>query len=327
VKRSTDHILVSHAGNLPRPDDLQDMLASGDGGAFKNRLPSAVAQVVQRQVASGVDVVNDGELSKIGGFSGYARDRLSGLEMREFKSKEEASPMNVSGRDAREFPGFYAAGMGGFGRFGARIPGTAGTNQKMFCTGPITYIGQAGAKADVENLKAAMQGKDVEAYLPAISPGTIEHWLVNDHYPSEHDFLFAIAGAMHEEYKTITDAGFILQIDDPDLPDAWQVFPEMSVAQYREYAELRVDAINHALRSIPESQVRLHACWGSGHGPHKNDIPLRDIVDIILKVRAECFSIEASNPRHEHEWRVWEGGKLPEGKSLRIYADNSVCPP
>jgi len=186
----------------------------------------------------------------------------------------------------------------------------------MFCTGPIAYIGQAGVRSDVENLRAAMQSNDAEAYLPAIAPGTIEHWLVNEHYRSEEEFLFAIADAMHEEYKAITDAGFILQIDDPDLPDAWQVFPEMSVTDYRKYAEVRVEAINHGLRGLPESQVRLHVCWGSGHGPHRNDIPLRDIVDIILKVRAECVSIEASNPVHEHEWRVWEDVKLPDGKSL-----------
>src|SRR5579862_1165785 len=312
MRRSTDRILVSHAGNLPRPEDMLDMLAAGHTDAFKKRLRSAVAEVVQKQIDVGIDVLNDGELSKVANFSGYARERLSGLESRE---SEPGSPMNVSARDSREFLGFYAAGLGGFGGFGGRIPGAA-QNMTMYCTGPIKYIGQAGVKTDVENLKAAVQGKDVEAYLPAIAPGTIEHWLVNRHYSSEQDFVFAIADAMHEEYKAITDAGFVLQIDDPDLPDAWQVFPDMSVADYRKYAELRVDAINHALRGIPESQVRLHVCWGSGHGPHKNDIPLRDIVDIIFKVNAECVSIEASNPRHDHEWRVFEEFKLPKGRSL-----------
>jgi 5-methyltetrahydropteroyltriglutamate--homocysteine methyltransferase len=318
MKRSTDHILVSHAGNLPRPDDLQELMAAGASGeeAFNKRLPGAVAEVVKRQADIGVDVVNDGELSKVGGFSNYVRFRLGGLEQREFKTKDEAAPMNVSGRDLREFPGFFAAGLGGFGRFGARIPGTAAANTRVYCTGPVEYIGQANVEADIRNFKAALEGLDVEAYMPAIAPGTIEHWLFNDYYPNDEAFLFAIADAMHHEYKAITDAGFILQIDDPDLPDAWQVFPDMSVDDYRRYAELRVEAINHALLGIPQDRVRLHVCWGSGHGPHKNDIPLRDIVDLILRVRAECFSVEAANPRHEHEWRVWQEVKLPEGKSL-----------
>ena len=152
--------------------------------------------------------------------------------------------------------------------------------------------------------------------MPAIAPGTIEHWLWNEHYPSDEAFLYAIAEAMHEEYKAIVDAGFILQIDDPDLPDAWQIHPEMSVPEYRRYAEVRVDALNHALRDLPTDRVRFHTCWGSGHGPHKNDIDLRHIVDIILKVDAECISIEASNPRHDNDWHVWESVKLPAGKSL-----------
>jgi 5-methyltetrahydropteroyltriglutamate--homocysteine methyltransferase len=155
-----------------------------------------------------------------------------------------------------------------------------------------------------------------EAFLTAVAPGTIEHWMANEHYPSDEAYIYAIADAMHEEYKAITDGGFILQIDDPDLPDAWQMYPEMSVADYRKYAELRIDALNHALRDCPQEQVRLHVCWGSYHGPHKYDIPLRDIVDIVLKVRAQAYSIEASNPRHEHEWQLWEDVKLPEGKML-----------
>jgi 5-methyltetrahydropteroyltriglutamate--homocysteine methyltransferase len=169
---------------------------------------------------------------------------------------------------------------------------------------------------DVANLKAAAAGLDVEPYLPAVTPGTIEHWLFNEYYSSDEELLFAIADAMHEEYREITDAGILLQLDDPDLPDGWQMYPSMDVAEYRRYAELRVEAINRALQGIPEERVRLHICWGSGHGPHTNDVPLRDIVDIVLKVRAGCYSVEAANPRHEHEWRVWEEVKLPEGKSL-----------
>jgi 5-methyltetrahydropteroyltriglutamate--homocysteine methyltransferase len=190
-------------------------------------------------------------------------------------------------------------------------------NPVVLCTGPLTFIGQEAVRTDVENMKAAMAGRtDVEAYLPSIAIGTIEHWLYNQHYKSDEEFLFAIADAMREEYKAITDAGFILQLDDPDLPDGWQMFPEMSVDDYRKYATLRVEAQNHALRDIPEDRIRLHVCWGSGHGPHKNDLPLEHLADIILKVKAQVYSVEAANPRHEHEWRMWETVKLPEGKSL-----------
>ncbi|HLG72525.1 MAG TPA: cobalamin-independent methionine synthase II family protein [Chloroflexota bacterium] len=313
MNRSTDHILVSHAGNLPRPESLAKSLQSGGRDEFVRQLPAAVAEVVKRQAAIGIDVVNDGELSKVGGFSNYASERLGGLEQR----TSDVPAMNVSARDRLDFPGFYAAGKGGFGSGGtARIPGTRPRDEAMFCTGPVSYIGQANVEADIANFRAALQGLNVEAYMPAIAPGTIEHWLHNEHYPSEEAFLLAIAEAMHREYKAITDAGFILQIDDPDLPDAWQVYPDMDLADYRRYAQVRVDALNHALRGIPEERVRLHVCWGSGHGPHTHDVPLRDIVDIVLKVKAECYSIEASNPRHDHEWRVWQEVKLPDGKTL-----------
>ncbi len=170
---------------------------------------------------------------------------------------------------------------------------------------------------DIDNLKAALQVSRIEeAFLPAIAPGTVEHWLRNEYYPSEEAFLTAVADALHEEYAAIVDAGFVLQIDDPDLPDAWQIHPEMDVSAYQRFANVRVEALNHALRGLPEDRVRFHTCWGSYHSPHLYDIPLRDIVDLILKVKAECYSIEASNPRHDHERRVWEEMKLPAGKSL-----------
>jgi 5-methyltetrahydropteroyltriglutamate--homocysteine methyltransferase len=168
---------------------------------------------------------------------------------------------------------------------------------------------------DLNNFKAALQGAGVEeAFLPAVAPGTMEHWMKNEFYPNDEAYLFAIADAMHDEYKAIVDAGFILQIDDPDLADAWQINASMSVAEYRKYAEMRIDALNHGLRDLPLDRVRFHMCWGSYHGPHKYDIPLRDIVDLILKVRAGAYSIEASNPCHEHEWRVWEEVQFPDGK-------------
>ncbi len=311
MRRSTDHILASHAGTLPRPDDLQAAFVAGASGeaAFQRLLPDAVTQAARRQAAIGIDVVNDGEYSKRGGFSQYVRDRLSGI--REMPGRE-APPRIVTARDRREFPGAFAYGVGGF----LRAAGTQVVSAPIFCTEPLKYVGLANARADIANLEAAAEGLDVEPYLPAIAPGTIEHWLYNDYYKSDEELLFAVADAMHEEYAAIVDAGLLLQIDDPDLADGWQMYPDMSVEDYRRYAEVRVEAINHGLRGIPEDRVRLHFCWGSGHGPHKNDIPLEAIVDVVLKVRVGCYSIEAANPRHEHEWRVWESVKLPEGKSL-----------
>lgn len=301
MRRSTDRILVSHAGTAPRPADAPD-------------LASAVKQVVRKQAEVGIDVVNDGELSK-SNFTNYVRDRLAGIEPAPANS--ELPPRNINARDLREFPEFFATGGGGFGR---NRPGTPGIPsaflQRMVVTGPITYVGQDTARTDIANMQAAMEGLDVEPFLPAVAPGTVEHWLYNQHYATDEEFLFALADALHSEYKAITDAGLNLQIDDPDLPDGWQMFPEMSVSDYQRYATLRADALNHALRDIPMEQIRLHVCWGSGLGPHKNDLDLRDLIDVILRVKAQVYSIEAANARHQHEWRVWQDVKLPEGKSL-----------
>ena len=326
MRRSTDRILVSHAGTLPRPESLRELLAAGQGDSdeYRHQLPGAVKDAVRKQAEVGIGIVNDGEFSK-SNFINYIRDRLSGIEARQFPASEGPGERNITARDRRDFPNFFARGGGGFGRGINAVPvgGAAGAGQGQgggmvtyaMATGPLKYIGGEQAAEDIRNIKAALEGQQVEGYLPAIAPGTIEHWLWNEHYKSGEEMLFAVADAVHEEYKAITDAGLILQIDDPDLPDGWQMFPEMSVADYRKYAAVRVEAINHALRGIPEEQVRLHICWGSGHGPHEHDIPLRDIIDIVLKVKAEQFSIEASNPRHEHEWKIWEDVKLPEGKS------------
>jgi 5-methyltetrahydropteroyltriglutamate--homocysteine methyltransferase len=302
MRRSTDRILVSHAGTAPRTVDLTD-------------LPRAVKDVVKRQVDVGIDIVNDGELSK-SNFTNYVKDRLGGIT----PAPQGASlpPRNINARDLREFPEFFASGGGGFGR---NRPGTTSTVptgflQRMVVSSPLTYVGESTVQADVANLKAALVGLDVEGFLPAVAPGTIEHWLYNQYYSTDEEYLFALADALHHEYKAITDSGLNIQIDDPDLPDGWQMFPEMSVEDYRKYATVRADAINHALRDIPTEQIRLHVCWGSGLGPHQNDIDLRDIADIVLRVRASVYSIEAANPRHQHEWRVWQEVKLPEGTSL-----------
>jgi 5-methyltetrahydropteroyltriglutamate--homocysteine methyltransferase len=328
MRRSTDRIRVSHAGALPRPEELQRLFDAGPqrGEEFGRALPEAVAEVVSRQVAAGVDVVNDGEISKRGLFIGYIRDRMGGFTERRFAPGTYTPPnAGVQGRDRRDFPGFFAAGLGGF-QVGAAVtppptaggePARPGDTTAYFCTGPLTYTGRERARADIARLQAAVAGREgVEAFLPAITPGTVEHWLQNEYYPDTETFLFAVADVLHEEYQTITDAGLILQVDDPDLPDGWQMFPDMTVPDYRRYAGLRIEALNHALRGLPEDQVRLHICWGSHHGPHRDDLPLRDLIELVLTVPATCYSFEAANPRHEHEYTVWEDVKLPDGKMI-----------
>jgi 5-methyltetrahydropteroyltriglutamate--homocysteine methyltransferase len=301
------------------------LLQQGEAGkeALASKLPEAVQEIVRRQVEVGVDIVNDGEIPKRGTFSSYIQERLEGIEPRSFSVGEGPPPRDVNGRDRKDFPGFFSAGLGGFGQargtFGGASAQRPAEAQRtlQFCTGPLRYVGKAGAEQDIRNLKAAAASfAEVEPWLPAITPGTIEHWLWNDYYQTDEEFLFAIAEVMREEYKLIVDSGVMLQLDDPDLPDGWQMYPEMSIADYRKYATLRVEALNHALRDLPVDRIRFHTCWGSSHGPHRNDIPLREIVDLIISVRAECISIEASNPRHEHDWTVWESVRLPEGKSL-----------
>jgi 5-methyltetrahydropteroyltriglutamate--homocysteine methyltransferase len=308
-------IITSHVGTLPRPEELDAICRRyelpQDEAAFVSLIPRVVNDVVRRQAELGIAIVNDGEFGKRGGFSYYAQTRLSGIETSDHSAAFPAR--DITGRDALEFPGYYTAR--------ATTPPSAGNrarplNQPVSCTGPLRYVGYDDARFDIDNVRRASAGLDVQPFLSAVAPGTVEHWLWNAHYRTEEELLFAIADAMHEEYKLITDAGVMLQIDDPDLPDGWQMFPQMSVEQYRAYAELRVEALNHALRGIAPERVRLHVCWGSGHGPHKNDIPLRDIVDLVLRVRAGCYSVEAANARHEHEWEVWRDVRLPEGKTL-----------
>ena len=311
MKRSIDRILVTHVGSLARPKDLMEMLLarnegkSFDSAALAVRTREAVAEVVRKQIECGVDVVNDGELGK-SNFSRYTKERLGGFVER--PASPDFKPTSIFGRDMIEFTEYFNRG----GRT------SIGHHARVFyCVEPLKYVGHDELKSDIANLTAALQGeKYEEAFLPAIAPGTMEHWMKNEYYPSDEAYLFAIADAMRDEYKAIVDAGFVLQIDDPDLADAWQMHPEMSVAHYRTYQEMRIDALNHGLRDLPEDRIRFHMCWGSYHGPHKYDIPLKDIADLILKVKAGAYSIEASNPCHDHEWRVWQDVKLPDGKSL-----------
>jgi 5-methyltetrahydropteroyltriglutamate--homocysteine methyltransferase len=308
MRRSDERILTTHAGSLARPDALRALLTAKDEGqpydvaALASQTRAAVARVVREQVAVGLDVVNDGEQSKRN-FTTYARERLAGIEERVLKPGERVLAQ-IYGRDAAEFPEYFA----GRGNLAGR---------EAVCTGPLMYVGHKAVEADLANFRAALAGVEVvEAFLPAVAPGTIEHWLRNEHYGSDEAYLAAIADAMKVEYDAIVRAGFLLQIDDPDLADAWQIHPQMSVAEYRTFAALRIEALNHALRDIPPDRVRFHVCWGSYHGPHKYDIPLRELTDLILAVRAQAYSIEASNPRHDHEWRVWEDVRLPADRIL-----------
>ena len=320
MKRSTDRILVSHAGALPRPADLRDLLIAKEDGkpydepAYSRRVREVVSEVVQKQVETGIDVVNDGEESKRS-FSSYARTRISGFVEREVDTTGE--PGTIYLRDLADFPGFFGAGRSAFGGQSGLAANFTTTATHVFCVEPLKYIGQDAIREDIEVFQTALAGKRYEeAFLPAVAPGTIEHWMTNEYYKTDEEFVYAIAEAMAPEYRAIVDAGFILQIDDPDLGDGWQMFPDMSTADYYKYAEMRIDALNHALRDIPEDRVRFHICWGSHHGPHKHDLPLEAFIDLIVKVKAECYSVEAANTRHEHEWRAWEGVKLPEGKSV-----------
>lgn len=308
---STDRILTTHAGSLPRPDDLKPLVQARATGKKVDKkkldavLKSSVKGIVKHQLKVGLDSINDGEFSKLN-FTHYGRERLQGFEIREKPSKK-FEQLSITARDeAQGFKPYFEANR--------RFPRLGGT---PICTGPLKYIGQAAVKADIDNFKAALKGVDVaEAYLPANTPGTIEHWMRNDYYKNDEEFVYAIAEAMRQEYEAIAKAGLLLQIDDPDLPDGWNCLPKMTVSQYRKYATMRVDALNHALRNIPREQIRLHVCWGSFHGPHADDIPLKDIVDIIFRVKASSYSIEASNPAHEHEWNVFETVKLPKNATL-----------
>jgi 5-methyltetrahydropteroyltriglutamate--homocysteine methyltransferase len=310
MEKNSERILVTHAGSLPRPADLRAMVVAKSAGqpydaaVLERRLTEAVAETVRLQTENGIDIVNDGELSKFN-FTDYVRDRIAGYEDRPNTGRRRLA---IIARDERKFPGYFAA----IPRAQALGPPTM-----PVCTAPLRYVGHRDLQRDIANFRAGLAGAEVAgAFLPANTPGTIEHWIANEYYKSDEEFVFAIADAMHEEYQAIVDAGFLLQIDDPDLPDGWNCLPDITLPDYKKYAELRVAALNRALRGIPREKVRLHVCWGSFHGPHYDDIPLRDIIGLIFQVNAGSFSIEASNPCHEHEWRVFEAVKLPDGATL-----------
>ena len=308
MKRSDQRILTTHVGSLPRPPDLLRMVLAKDRGephdenALREALQRSVRAIVRRQAEVGLDVIDDGEFGKPG-FMHYVNQRLSG-----FEPVREAVPSPfAASRDYRDFPEYYAA----------QPASPAKKAPHMVCTGPISYKGHALLAADIANLKAALAAVQVEeAFMPAVSPSNVEEWQRNRHYRSDEEFVFAVAEAMREEYKAIVDAGLLLQIDDPRLVTRYNVTPDASVADCRKWAEVRIEALNHALRGLPRERIRFHTCYGINIGPRVHDMELKDVVDLILRVNAGAYSFEAANPRHEHEWTVWRDVKLPEGALL-----------
>jgi 5-methyltetrahydropteroyltriglutamate--homocysteine methyltransferase len=324
MKRSDHRILTTHAGSLPRPADLIELYSHNAADAtLLPRLKSAVSGVVRQQAEAGVDVVNDGEFGKAmrqavdyGAWWSYIYDRIEGFSVQESSGPAGPGALAMASKDRTDFAQFYMedGGMGSAGQSGSG----ASRLLQMTCTGPVKYVGPAAIQRDLDNFKAALADVEVvEGFIPAVSPATLQI-LPNKHYKTQEDYTWALAEAIHEEYKAIVDAGFVLQIDDPALVDLydWWYSANDDFAGYRKWAEFQVDAVNHALEGIPEDRVRFHICWGSWHGPHSTDVPLKDVVDLLIKVKAQAYSVEAGNVRHEHEWKVWKDTKLPDGKLL-----------
>ncbi|HEY7301173.1 MAG TPA: cobalamin-independent methionine synthase II family protein [Xanthobacteraceae bacterium] len=306
MKRSTERILTTHVGSLPRPSDLLEMMQAKEAGRgfdaakYDARLREAVAEIVRRQIELGIDVIDDGEYGKPS-FVTYVNERLGGFEV---DKGSGARSHWLASREAQSFPEFYQAAGG------PRRP------DNMICTGPIVYKGHGELKRDIDNLKAALGGAAQEAFMPAISPSNLEERHKNAYYKTEEEYLFAFAEAMREEYLAIVEAGFLLQIDDPRLVSYYTLRPDVTVADCRSWAKLRTEALNHALRGIPPEKIRFHTCYSINMGPRIHDMELKDVVDLILSVNAGAYSFEAANPRHEHEWKVWEDVRLPDGKVL-----------
>jgi 5-methyltetrahydropteroyltriglutamate--homocysteine methyltransferase len=318
MKRSDQRILTTHTGSLPRPADLVEALnakelgQSHDGRALDSRVSRAIAEIVQRQADTGLDVINDGEHSKVS-WMAYARGRLSGLE-------EIDSPVRFRGatRDSLAFPAAYEdMKVMLAGRSAAIVAKRTVRPKAWVCSGPIAYVGQNELRADIDNLKAALKGvKAEEAFVTAISPSNLELYYDNHYYGSAEEYLAALADAMHVEYKAIVDAGFVLQIDDPRMATHYNRTPDASVEDCRKFMALRVEAVNHALRGIAPDRVRFHTCYSVNIAPRLFDFELKHFVDLMLKIRAGAYAIEAANPRHEHEWKLWRDVRLPDDKIL-----------
>ena len=305
IQQRQHRIVTTHVGSLPRPQSLSALLfaratgAAIDGDALASKLKQAVGDIVKKQGELGIDVISDGELSKTS-FQYYVTDRLSGIES--FKPQ----PGVRATRENRAFPTFYKDGS------------HSGTQPTRYaCTGPLKYIGHQQLAADIANLKAGLKGASpTEVFMPSVSPSSCVGLMENRHYKSDEEHLYAVAEALREEYQAIVAAGFMVQIDDPRLAMNYMLHPELDVEQQRAWAIKRIAALNHALRGIPPERVRHHTCYGINMGPRTSDFELKHMADLIVTINAGYYSFEMANPRHEHEWRVWETVKLPEGRVL-----------
>jgi 5-methyltetrahydropteroyltriglutamate--homocysteine methyltransferase len=333
MKTSSDHILTSHAGSLPRPDALIEAYRAREAGevadnrAIEDSLRASVSEVVRRQRDLGIEIPGDGEYGKsmghrvnYGAWWRYSFLRLGGLDMggpglyempaRQSRPGEVVLTSFADRRDRMRFAAAYADPQSGI-TTGPRPP------SHPVCVERLTYTGQEAIAADIARFKAALAAAGVEeGFMTAIAPASASR-IGNTYYKTEEEFLYACADAMREEYQAILDAGLVLQLDDPAIAENWdQINPEPSVDDYRKFTMVRVEALNYAIRGLPEDRIRFHLCWGSWHGPHTTDIAMRDIVEVMLAINAQAYSFEAGNVRHEHEWRVWEDVKLPDGKLI-----------
>jgi 5-methyltetrahydropteroyltriglutamate--homocysteine methyltransferase len=312
MKRSNDRILTTHVGSLIRPQPLQDFLRAKqadkpfDRKAYDQCLTQSVAEVVRRQAESGIDVISDGEFGKSISWSQYVLERLSGFERRPVKPG--TNPFQ-RGADRSRLAEFYA-------ELDAREE--VATRTDSVCVAPIAYTGQAQLRRDIDNFKAALEGvKVAEAFLPVAAPASVIPDRKNEYYKTDEECLVAIGAAMRTEYRMIVEAGFVLQLDDARAAVTYdRMVPPASFADYRTWVDMHVEVLNHAIEGLPPDRIRYHVCWGSWPGPHTTDVPLKDIVDLILKVKVGAYVIEGANPRHEHEWAVWKNVRLPEGKLL-----------
>ena len=310
MKRSDNRILTTHVGSLIRPQPLQQFLRAKqvaeryDEEAYERCLRQSVAEVVRRQAQAGLDVISDGEFGKSISWSQYVLERLSGFERRPARS----NPF-TRGADRERFPEFYTELDAHDG---------LSTTTDSVCVGPITYTGQAALKRDIENFKTALEEVHVEeAFLPVAAPASVIPDRKNEYYKTDEECLIAIGEAMRTEYRTIVDAGLLLQLDDARAAVTYdRMVPPATLADYRKWVGMHAEVLNHAIAGILPERIRYHVCWGSWPGPHTTDVPLKDIVDLILSVKVGAYLIEGANPRHAHEWKVWHDVKLPEGKIL-----------
>jgi 5-methyltetrahydropteroyltriglutamate--homocysteine methyltransferase len=313
MKRSTDRVLATHVGSLIRPRSLQEFLRSKQAGkaydedAYQKCLTASVADVVREQTQAGIDVVSDGEFGKSISWAQYALERLSGFERRPIR-QDTANPFK-RGADRTKFSEFYAE---------LDVKEAVATTTEAICVGPIKYTGQAELQRDIDNSKGALKVvKAEEAFLPVAAPASVIPDRKNEYYKSDGELQAAIAEAMRTEYKMIVDSGFLLQLDDARSAVTFdRMVPPASFVDYRGWLAHQVDILNHAIEGLPADRIRYHVCWGSWPGPHTSDVPLRDIVDLILKVKVGAYVIEGANPRHEHEWQVWKNAKLGSGQVL-----------